>query len=124
LAYAGLYKLLVIGLPGFIGYMQTTFAKTWVPEALVSYSSYAIVAAEVLLCICLVVGVLPRIAWVLTAILMFGLLVGQTVLQDYNNVANIWQYLILCIVCASLNPCPCLKDSSEISNKECCSTKS
>ena len=44
----------------------------------------------------------PRLVWTLTALLMFLLTIGQTILLKPEVIAN-WQYLVLTLACAALS---------------------
>ena len=90
------------GAGGFVGYISGTFAETWIPGVLITISAWAIIISELILGLWLLIGKKLRLAWVITAGLMFMLMLGQTVIKEYGTVANNWQYLVIAIVAASL----------------------
>ena len=100
--YVGITKWLA-GPATFIAYMSSNFEKTWLPLLLVQPTGWVIVLAEPILGIWLWSGKQSRLAWALTAKLMFILLLGQTVLKEYGTVANNWQYFVLALACAALS---------------------
>ncbi len=102
LLYVGLVKWLVIGPGGFVGLITTAFAPTWSPHPLNVLLAWLILAAEPLLALFLLSGRRPRLAWSLTALLMFLLTIGQTILMKPEVIAN-WQYLVLTLTCAALS---------------------
>jgi len=101
LTYVGLMKWLG-GPVGFIGYIVGTFEKTWVPELLATGLGWIIIIAEPVIGLWLLAGIKPRWAWIGTAKLMFLVMFGKTILQDFATVANNWQYLVLALACAAL----------------------
>ena len=100
LLYVGVGKWLG-GPAGFVGYIETQFAATWLPAILTTTTAWIIIIAEPLIGLWLMLGKVQRLAWIAAAGLMFMLTFGQTVLQEYESVANNWQYLILCLVAAA-----------------------
>ncbi len=102
LLYAGLVKWISIGPHNFVGYIATDFDKTWSPHILNVVLAWLIIIAEPLLAVFILSGKKPRLAWTLTALLMFLLTIGQTILMKPDVIAN-WQYLVLTLVCASLS---------------------
>ena len=103
LLYLGLNKW-IGGASGFVGYITKQFAETWAPEPLTLALAWIILIAEPLLGLWLITGKKLRLAWIATAKLMFMLMFGKTLLQDYPGVADNWQYLALALVCASFAP--------------------
>ena len=101
LVYVGVSKWLG-GAAGFVGYISSTFAETWLPAPLVLITAWAIIVLEPLCGLWLVVGKRQRLAWIATSKLMFMLMLGQTILKEYGTVANNWQYVLFAIICASL----------------------
>jgi uncharacterized membrane protein YphA (DoxX/SURF4 family) len=101
LLYVGLMKWLVMGPTGFVGYITSAFDKTWSPHLLNALLAWLIMSAEPLLAASLLSGRQPRIVWTLTALLMFLLTMGQTILMKPDVIAN-WQYLVLTLTCAAL----------------------
>ena len=100
--YAGLTKWLMFGPAGFVGFITTEFDKTWSPHALNVFLAWVIIIAEPLLAIFILSFKKPRMAWMLTTMLMFLLTMGQTILMKPEVIAN-WQYLILTLACAALS---------------------
>ena len=98
--YLGIGKW-VNGPAGFVGYIESGFGSTWIPGILLTIMAWLILIAEPLFGLWLLSGKRQRLAWLCTALLMFILTMGQTVLGEYGVVANNWQYLILALVCAS-----------------------
>lgn len=111
LFYVGLAKW-IGGASGFIGYISGTFADTWLPAALVVATGWIIIISEPLLGLWLLSGRCQRMAWLGSALLMFLLLMGQTILKQHATVANIWQFLVLALVCASLSCTSCEQQES------------
>ena len=101
LGYVGTMKW-IGGSNHFIGYIQTAFAATWLPSQLVLATGWIIICAEPILGLWLLTGKCGRCAWTCTALLMFMLTFGQTVLQDHATVVNNWHYFIFALACAAL----------------------
>ena len=102
LLYAGLVKWLMMGPDTFVGYITTEFDKTWSPHALNVFLAWLIIIAEPLLALLILSGKHPRKVWTLTSLLMFLLVIGQSILMKPDVIAN-WQYLVLTWVCACLS---------------------
>lgn len=102
LLYLGIGKVLG-GPSNFIAYLLTTFEKTWAPPQLITGLGWVILAGEVLLGLALLSGKKSRCVWFLTAVLMFTLTFGQTMIQQWPSVANNWQYFFLALACAALS---------------------
>ncbi|MFM1846929.1 MAG: hypothetical protein RL417_403 [Pseudomonadota bacterium] len=100
LLFVGLSKVLG-GPAGFVGYIESEFAATWLPGALVALLAWVILVAEPLVGGWLLVGKRQRLAWLCAAALMFLLMIGKTILRDFATVANNWQYLVLCLAAAA-----------------------
>ena len=100
LVYIGTMKF-VGGIDGYMAHMTGMFAATWIPPMLVQAMAVVIAVAEPALGIMLIRDIRPRFTWVLVVCLMFSLMFGLTVLEQYPMVANNWQYLVLAIVAAS-----------------------
>ena len=64
--------------------------------------AWLIMIAEPVLALFILSGKKSRTAWTLTTLLMFLLVLGQTLLMKPDVIAN-WQYLVLTLVCASLS---------------------
>lgn len=113
LAYAGIMKW-VGGSAGFVEMINTQFAGTWSPAALNTGLAWLILIAEPILGLLLVTGIKPREIWSLTALLMFMLTFGMTMLGNHEVVSSNWQYLILACACAAISkPCgTCCKEGS------------
>jgi uncharacterized membrane protein YphA (DoxX/SURF4 family) len=103
LLYVGLSKWIFAGPTAFSGYISGQFANTWSPAALNTALAWVILIAEPLLALLILAGVRARKVWMATALLMFILLFGQTMLMKYDVVADNWQYLILALACAALH---------------------
>ena len=102
LLYAGLVKWIMIGPENFVGFIATDFDKTWSPHALNVTLAWLIMIAEPILAALILIGKKPRTVWTLTALLMFLLTMGQTLLMKPDVIAN-WEYLVLTLVCAALS---------------------
>ena len=102
LLYVGLVKWIAIGPEPFVGFITTTFAATWSPAMLNTILAWTILVAEPLLGAWVLSGVKSRLAWSATAMLMFMLTFGQTMLQK-ETVADNWQYVLMALVCAALS---------------------
>ena len=104
LLYVGASKWMG-GPGGFVGYISSSFAETWAPAALLVVLGWVIIIAEPLVGLWILTGRAAKLAWIAAAKLMFILMFGQTMLQQYATVANNWQYCILCLACAALTEC-------------------
>jgi len=102
LLYAGLFKWIAMGPEAFAGFIATEFDKTWSPHALNVFLAWVIIIAEPVLAALILSGKKVRLAWALTAALMFLLTIGQSILMKPDVIAN-WQYLVLTLVCAALS---------------------
>lgn len=102
LLYVGLYKWVAMGPEVFVGYITAEFDKTWSPHLLNVLLAWLILIAEPLLAALILSGRKARLAWTLTALLMFLLTLGQTILLKPDVIAN-WQYLVLTLACAALS---------------------
>lgn len=102
LLYVGLVKWISIGPNNFVGYITTEFDKTWSPHILNAALAWLIIIAEPVLAVLILSGKKARLVWTLTALLMFLLTIGQTILMKPDVIAN-WQYLVLVLVCAALS---------------------
>ena len=102
LLYAGLSKWIFMGHGTFIGYITSEFDKTWSPHLLNVVLAWLIIIAEPILALLILLGKKERIVWTLTALLMFLLTIGQTILMKPDVVAN-WQFLVLTWICAALS---------------------
>lgn len=100
--YVGLSKWVVIGPVTFVGYITTDFDKTWSPHALNVVLAWVILVAEPALALLILSGWKARLVWALTALFMFQLTFGQTMLMKPDVIAN-WQYLVLTLACAALS---------------------
>ena len=101
LLYVGLAKWISIGPDKFVGFITADFDKTWSPHALNVVLAWLIIIAEPVLAVLILSGKKARLVWALTALLMFLLTIGQTILMKPDVIAN-WQYLVLVLVCAAL----------------------
>ena len=102
LLYVGLTKWISIGPATFVGYITVEFDKTWSPHILNVLLAWLIIIAEPVLAVFILSGKKARIVWTLTALLMFLLTIGQTILMKPDVIAN-WQYLALTLLCAALS---------------------
>lgn len=98
--YVGLSKWIFFGPEAFVGFIANDFDKTWSPHALNVVLAWVIIIAEPLLAALILLGTRPRLIWSLTSLLMFLLVLGQTILMKPDVVAN-WQYLVLTLLCAA-----------------------
>ena len=109
LLYVGAMKW-IAGASGFVGYITKSFSETWVPYPLLLGMGWMILCAEVLCGLWLLSGKCSRMAWTATALLLFALTFGQTLLQKHDVVANNWQYVIFALACAAISdPVVCNK---------------
>jgi uncharacterized membrane protein YphA (DoxX/SURF4 family) len=102
LLYVGLYKWVAMGPEVFVGYITADFDKTWSPHLLNVLLAWLILVAEPVLAALILSGLRARLVWTLTALLMFMLTLGQTILLKPEVIAN-WQYLVLTLACAALS---------------------
>lgn len=102
LLYVGLAKWIIFGPDAFIGIITTEFDKTWSPHLLNVILGWLIISAEPLLAVLILIGKRERAVWTLTAMLMFLLTMGQTILMKPDVIAN-WQYVVLTLACAALS---------------------
>ena len=102
LLYAGLIKWVALGPSVFVGFITADFDKTWSPHVLNVLLAWLIMIAEPVLAALILGGKKARLVWALTALLMYLLTVGQTILMKPDVIAN-WQYLVLVLVCAALS---------------------
>lgn len=102
LLYAGSMKWIMFGADGFVGFITTEFDKTWSPHLLNVFLAWLILITEPLFALWLLTGKRARCAWTLTSILMFLLVLGQSILMKPDVIAN-WQYFVLTLVCAALS---------------------
>lgn len=111
LMYAGFFKWFSIGGGAFADAIAADFDKTRSPHMLNIALACLIFVAEPVLALFLLSGRQQRIAWTLTAALMFLLTLGQSILMKPDVIAN-WQYLVLTIVCAALSDPPRLSQET------------
>ncbi len=102
LLYGGFAKWAFIKPGAFVGFITADFDKTWSPHFLNVFLAWLILIAEPLLAIYILSGTRERLAWSLTALFMFLLAMGQTILMKPEVIAN-WQYFVLTLVCAALS---------------------
>lgn len=102
LLYVGLMKWVSMGPSVFVGFITEEFNKTWSPHLLNVLLAWVIMIAEPVLAVLILIGKRARTVWALTALLMFLLTCGQTILMKPDVIAN-WQYLVLVLVCAALS---------------------
>jgi len=102
LLYVGFSKWVFMGSGAFVGYITAEFDKTWSPHILNVLLAWLILIAEPILGALILIGKKARAVWTLTALLMFLLTLGQTILMKPDVIAN-WQFLVLTLVCAALS---------------------
>lgn len=102
LLYAGLVKWIQFGPGPFVEMIADMFKETWSPRSLNVVLAWVILITEPLFALWILSGVWARLAWTMTALLMFMLVAGQSILMKPDVVAN-WQYLVLVTVCAALS---------------------
>lgn len=104
LLYVGVTKWLFIGPNNFVGFISSEFSKTWSPPILTTVLAWLILVAEPLLAVLILWGRHARAVWSLTTLLMFLLVMGQSLLMKPDVIGN-WQFLMMTLVCAALaNP--------------------
>ena len=99
----GLTKWFKMGAGDFVGMITEQFdrPKTWSPHALNVGLAWIILVAEPVLAVLILTGIKPRVIWSLTALLMFQLLLGQSLLG--KDMFPNWGYTVLTLVCAALS---------------------
>lgn len=100
--YVGASKWIFMGPDTFIGYITAEFDKTWSPHMLNVLLGWIIIVAEPVLALWILSGRKARAAWMMTAMLMFLLLFGQTMLMKPEAIYN-WMYVLLTLVCAAMS---------------------
>ncbi len=108
LLYAGFVKWFFIGPNAFVGFITADFDKTWSPHILNVALAWVIMIAEPTLALWVLSGKKPRGAWGCMSLLMFMLMLGQSLLMK-PQVTDNWHYVILTLVCAALSG-PCTKN--------------
>jgi thiosulfate dehydrogenase [quinone] large subunit len=91
---AGINKF-VMGLTNSAQYVIGTFAKTWLPTALVAPYAYALPFVEVLVAVWLLSGIKLKEAWIFTAVLFVSLGFGMAVAQQYPTAASNYVYVVI-----------------------------
>lgn len=102
LLYAGFMKWFVIGPNNFVGFITADFDKTWSPHLLNVALAWLIMIAEPVLAIWVLWGKNARAAWSCTSLLMFLLMLGQSLLMKPTVIDNL-HYVVLTLVCAALS---------------------
>jgi hypothetical protein len=103
LLYVGLVvKWFIMGPGTFAGFIVAEFDKTWSPHFLNLPLAWLILVAEPALAILILSGMRARLVWTLTALFLFMLTIGQTILMKPDVYAN-WLYLLLALGCAALS---------------------
>ena len=119
LMWVGLSKWIFFGPTGFLGYIQSDFAKTFLPPVLITFTGWVILIAEPLLGFLLLLSRgRCRLCWLMTTALLFMLLIGKTITGDYQTISYIWHYLVLAIVAGAFAGSCC--ESSSCSSSKCC----
>jgi len=90
---------------GTVAYLVGMFEKTWSPAWATTILTWIIMIGEPLLALWVLSGWKPRLAWGATALLMFQLLLGQTLLQSPTTV-DLWFFVVLTLACAALSDPP------------------
>ncbi len=109
LLYVGLTKWFSIGPVNFVGFITSDFDKTWSPHFLNVFLGWLILFTEPTLSLLLLSGWRQRLVWSVTALLMFMLTIGQTILMSKDVIMN-WEYLVFTLVCAALSNDGATKD--------------
>jgi uncharacterized membrane protein YphA (DoxX/SURF4 family) len=122
LLYVGVYKWVAYGPSGFSGAIAGQFTETWVPGALTVLLAWVIIIAEPVLGLWLLIGKHVKLAWLATSLLMFQLMIGQTILGEHAGVINNWHYLIAALFAAAYSP-SCCATSCKDSSGDACSTE-
>lgn len=102
LGYAGLVKWVQFGPVPFVEMIADMFKETWSPRPMNVVLAWVILIAEPLFAVWILVGWKARLAWTMTALLMFMLVLGMSLLQKPEVSAN-WMYLLVTLVCAALS---------------------
>lgn len=121
LGYVGGLKW-IYGSTNFIENLTDSFSKTWAPPEFIVPLGWVILVAEPLIAALLILGIHQRCTWRLTALLMFGLMFGQTILQSPSLAGN-WLYLLIALFGASFAEDSCASSTacdSEEKSKGCC----
>lgn len=100
--YVGLTKWIAFGPEAFVGMITSQFDPTWSPHLLNVALAWLILVAETGLAILILSGQKARIVWTLTAMFMFMLTIGQTILMKPDVIGN-WQFVVLTLACAALS---------------------
>ena len=91
------------GADKFVGYITSEFSTTFLPEALVHFTGWIILILEPLLGLLLMIGFFPRATWLVTAKLLFILMLGKSILGDHQTVSNNWFYIVLALGAGSFS---------------------
>jgi uncharacterized membrane protein YphA (DoxX/SURF4 family) len=90
------------GADSFVASIDATFRGTWVPRKMTLILAWVILVLEPLCGAWLVLAKNCRMSWLVTALLLFTLTFGQSILGNHDVVANNWQYFFLALGCAAL----------------------
>ncbi|ASC73557.1 hypothetical protein XM38_045260 [Halomicronema hongdechloris C2206] len=82
-------------IPGFMDAMASAMADAWMPEVLVRSTAALVPLVELLVGLCLILGLFTRTALVVTFILMAILMYGVTVVQNWDAAASQLIYTIV-----------------------------
>jgi len=96
LLYAGVVKWIMIGPHAFVGFITAEFDKSWSPHALNVALAWLIMIAEPVLALFILSGKKARLAWMLTALLMFLLTIGETILMKPDVICSVEKPLPTC----------------------------
>lgn len=102
LLYAGLFKWISLSPHVFVGFITADFDKTWSPHLLNVALAWVILIAEPVLSVWILTGKKARMAWAFASLLMFMLMLGQSLLMK-PEVTDNWHYVILTLACAALS---------------------
>lgn len=83
------------GYGGFVEYINTTFAETWLPGFSVSIFAHVLPFAELGLGALLILGLFTFPALILTNLLMVNLAFGQILLGEHGTVFNNMAYVAI-----------------------------
>ncbi len=83
-----------------VGYFQTIFENTWLPEKLVTLHGYITPFVEALIVIWLISGFRLKAGWVFTALFMTSLAFGMSIAGKFDTAADNYTYVLIC--CAGL----------------------
>ena len=90
-------------IPGFMDAMVGAMAGSWMPELLVRITAFLIVPVELIVGLCLILGLFTRISLIATLVQMAILMYGVTIVQNWDAAASQLIYnLVLFILLAGV----------------------